>query len=92
MQIYLKRIEWGEEEQHPEVRSYSTLEGRYPMTNVLIEWNGDTLTEGGSPYHTYIHDTYQDSYPSLESAKRACQDEVDRLLMSCIEIEREWMR
>lgn len=89
MQVYLKRIEWGEEEQHPEVRSYSTLRGRYPIATVLIEWNGDTLAEGGSLYHTCIHDTYQDSYTSLESAKKACQDELDRLLMSCIEIEQE---
>lgn len=89
MQIYLKRIEWGEEEQHPAAHSYSTLEGRYPLS-VLIEWNKDILIEGGRLYDTHINSIYLDSYPSLESAKKACQDEVDRLLMSCIEIEREW--
>lgn len=90
MQIYLKRIEWEEEEQHPVVHSYSTLEGRYPLSGVLIEWNRDMLTGEGGLFNTYINSNYLDSYASLESAKKACQDEVDRLLMSCIEIEREW--
>lgn len=91
MQIYLKRIEWGEEECNPLTPNFLFIEGKHPISEVWVDWNR-RIPAANRLYNTYIRDEYLDSYSSLESAKQACQDEVDRLVMSCIEIERGWMR
>lgn len=87
--LYLKRIEWDEEKPNAGKLPYFYVSGGHPIISPLVEWNS-VASSSSRLYHAYLGDEYLDSYTSLESAKKACQDELDRIVMSCIEIEREW--
>lgn len=86
MKTQLKKIEWEEEKSLTGINKFSYVRGSHPIAELNITCRND-MPEDQRLHRAYIDDEYLDGYSSIEAAKKACQDELDRIVMSCIEPE-----